>query len=193
MAVFLSPVSLASLVRRRDAHLQANTPYIAESPHNRRHAAMSLLQDAMPEYEGIRLVVKWRLEASMLCCGCLLGKLECGANRLAPSMTTSPILSVFSSGNKESMNVKRVSTCLRLSRFYRSRLSHQRHGAFQRRNASTSSTSSASQAASPASPLASITAELDKLAPCFDIPADSIEIIRSPSDFFEALKVSHYA
>ncbi|KAK0289486.1 CDP-diacylglycerol--glycerol-3-phosphate 3-phosphatidyltransferase [Friedmanniomyces endolithicus] len=43
-------------------------------------------------------------------------------------------------------------------------------------------------APSQASPLASITSELDKLTPRFDVSADDIEIIRSPSDFFEALK-----
>lgn len=41
---------------------------------------------------------------------------------------------------------------------------------------------------STASALASLTSELDKLSPRFDVPAESITILRSPSDFFETLK-----
>lgn len=41
---------------------------------------------------------------------------------------------------------------------------------------------------SSAAPLASITSELDKLSPRFDISADNIEILRSPSDFYQTLK-----
>lgn len=39
-----------------------------------------------------------------------------------------------------------------------------------------------------ASPLASISTELDKLAPRFDVSADSIQILKEPSDFYETLK-----
>ncbi|KAF2718339.1 hypothetical protein K431DRAFT_287733 [Polychaeton citri CBS 116435] len=49
------------------------------------------------------------------------------------------------------------------------------------------------QGASPtpqsvASPIASITTELDKLSPRIDVSADSIEILRSPAQFYETLK-----
>ncbi|KAK3069802.1 CDP-diacylglycerol--glycerol-3-phosphate 3-phosphatidyltransferase [Teratosphaeriaceae sp. CCFEE 6253] len=51
-----------------------------------------------------------------------------------------------------------------------------------------SSFASADRISSSASPLASINSELDKLTPRFDVSADSIEIIKSPVDFYEALK-----
>ncbi|KAK3673683.1 CDP-diacylglycerol--glycerol-3-phosphate 3-phosphatidyltransferase [Recurvomyces mirabilis] len=41
---------------------------------------------------------------------------------------------------------------------------------------------------SPAASLASITGELDKLTPRFDVPADCIQIIQSPSEFYATLK-----
>jgi len=37
--------------------------------------------------------------------------------------------------------------------------------------------------------LTSITNELDKLSPRFDISADSIEILRDPAQFYSILKV----
>ncbi|TKA73894.1 hypothetical protein B0A55_03793 [Friedmanniomyces simplex] len=60
----------------------------------------------------------------------------------------------------------------------------------QRRLSTTYSAPVAASHSAPsaASPIASITSELDKLTPRFDVSADSIEIIKSPSDFFEALK-----
>ncbi|EMC96891.1 hypothetical protein BAUCODRAFT_574670 [Baudoinia panamericana UAMH 10762] len=51
-----------------------------------------------------------------------------------------------------------------------------------------STTTAPGPAQSPASPLASITSELDKLTPRFDVSADDIEIIRSPTEFYETLK-----
>lgn len=43
--------------------------------------------------------------------------------------------------------------------------------------------------ASNVSPLAAITSDLDELTPRFDVDANAIEIIRSPTEFYETLKV----
>jgi len=57
----------------------------------------------------------------------------------------------------------------------------------------SSATSQASSPAvmqqSPVSLLATLTGELDKIAPRFELDPDKIEIIHSPSEFYEALKV----
>ncbi|EAU30511.1 conserved hypothetical protein [Aspergillus terreus NIH2624] len=53
---------------------------------------------------------------------------------------------------------------------------------------STSSTSSGTHAPSAASPLGSITAELDRVAPCFEVPASRITILDSPASFYSTLK-----
>lgn len=45
-------------------------------------------------------------------------------------------------------------------------------------------------AASAPSPLAGITAELDRIAPRFEVPASQIHIIDSPAHFYSTLKVS---
>lgn len=46
------------------------------------------------------------------------------------------------------------------------------------------------QAISKAGMLAPFVNELDKLAPSIDIRGDQIQILKTPSDFYEALKVS---
>ncbi|KKK19568.1 CDP-diacylglycerol--glycerol-3-phosphate 3-phosphatidyltransferase [Aspergillus ochraceoroseus] len=43
-------------------------------------------------------------------------------------------------------------------------------------------------AQSSASPLGSITAELDRIAPCFEVPASRISILDSPASFYSTLK-----
>ena len=63
------------------------------------------------------------------------------------------------------------------------------HGAIQRRRMSTMGSPIPSPSSSMASPLASVTSELDKLSPRFDVPAGSIEVLKSPSEFYETLKV----
>lgn len=40
-----------------------------------------------------------------------------------------------------------------------------------------------------ASPLGTITAELDRVAPCFEVPASRINILDSPASFYKTLKV----
>jgi len=63
-------------------------------------------------------------------------------------------------------------------------------GRHQQRRLSTSAPSPPAAASqSPISPLASITSDLDRLSPRFDVPAESIEILRSPNEFYETLKV----
>ncbi|KAI6793444.1 hypothetical protein KC360_g2109 [Hortaea werneckii] len=86
---------------------------------------------------------------------------------------------------------RRAVTCLSTSRLSLKCGKAIKNGRPQRRLSSTSASSAAGTpltVASPAAPLASITGELDKLTPRFDVSADDIEILRSPSDFFETLK-----
>ncbi|KAK4501888.1 hypothetical protein PRZ48_007697 [Zasmidium cellare] len=88
------------------------------------------------------------------------------------------------------MITRRVSTCLRLSK-QSIRISRPRYnGVFQKRFASTSSAPAAapSTTSSSTSQLAVITNELDKISPRFSVPADSIQILKSPSEFYETLK-----
>ncbi|KAL4870517.1 hypothetical protein BDV12DRAFT_55367 [Aspergillus spectabilis] len=60
---------------------------------------------------------------------------------------------------------------------------------FWERSFSTSIPHSTSTAApSIASPLGSITTELDRIAPCFEIPASRITILDSPASFYTTLK-----
>lgn len=86
---------------------------------------------------------------------------------------------------------RRAVTCLNTCRLSSKCGKAIRHGRPQRRLSSTSASSAPGApftVASPAAPLASITGELDKLTPRFDVSAEDIEILRSPSDFFETLK-----
>lgn len=57
-------------------------------------------------------------------------------------------------------------------------------------SAYTTSTSPSANASSTASPLGSITSELDRIAPCFEVPASRITILDSPASFYSTLKVS---
>lgn len=61
------------------------------------------------------------------------------------------------------------------------------------RRFSTSSSSPVSSSApqSQASMLATITTDLDKIAPKFEIQPDQIDVLKTPVEFFETLKVSH--
>lgn len=99
----------------------------------------------------------------------------------------SPFPPVFQNSDNILMITRRSGVCARQLRQSSGR--RYRHGSLQRRKASSSSPIPAT-APSPASPLASITSELDKLSPRFDVPAGSIEILRGPSEFYDALKVS---
>lgn len=59
-----------------------------------------------------------------------------------------------------------------------------------RRYSTADASSMASSAPqSHASMLAPITADLDKIAPRFEIQPEQIEILRTPSEFYETLKV----
>ncbi|KAF7597362.1 CDP-diacylglycerol--glycerol-3-phosphate 3-phosphatidyltransferase [Aspergillus hancockii] len=55
-------------------------------------------------------------------------------------------------------------------------------------SAYTTSTSANANAPSTASPLATITSELDQIAPCFEVPASRIKILDSPATFYSTLK-----
>lgn len=54
---------------------------------------------------------------------------------------------------------------------------------------STSSTTTTPTAPSPASILGAFTDECDKLAPKFEVEGSQIQILRTPSEFYETLKV----
>ena len=86
---------------------------------------------------------------------------------------------------------RRPQTSFRVSQQIRSRrwLIRQ-HVRVQRRCASTASTPGCGSPAANThvSQIAVITNELDKLSPRFDVPAESIEILQSPTEFYEALK-----
>lgn len=88
------------------------------------------------------------------------------------------------------MITRRALTCLRTGRLTKPCRSKRNYGRIQRRLSSSTGapTATPSTPQSPAAALASITGELDKLSPRFDVSADSIEIIRSPSEFYETLK-----
>lgn len=61
------------------------------------------------------------------------------------------------------------------------------------RSYATSSTSTASPIAqSPTSILGTLTTELDKISPRFELQSSQIRILKSPVDFYEALKVGSY-
>jgi CDP-diacylglycerol---glycerol-3-phosphate 3-phosphatidyltransferase len=57
------------------------------------------------------------------------------------------------------------------------------------RRYSTASSPVLANGASQASILGVFTGELDKIAPRFDMNGSQIQILRSPTDFYEALKV----
>lgn len=62
-----------------------------------------------------------------------------------------------------------------------------------KRRYSNSSVTPPAIAPSPAAALGGLNTELDKLSPRFDISSSQIEILRSPSDFYETLKASQIA
>ena len=85
------------------------------------------------------------------------------------------------------MNVRRVLPCLRQASSSTARRHVTKYGRVERRYSSTSS-GTAAPIQSSAAPIASITNELDKLSPRFDVPAESIEILRTPAEFYATLK-----
>ena len=88
------------------------------------------------------------------------------------------------------MIVRRVLPCLRQvsSSSGNARRQITKYGRVQRRYSSTSAAGPAASVSSSAAPIASITSELDRLSPRFDVPAASIEILRTPAEFYSALK-----
>ena len=88
------------------------------------------------------------------------------------------------------MIVRRVLPCLRQASSSVARRQVTKYGRVQRRYSSTSIGSAlpAAPVQSSAAPIASITNELDRLSPRFDIPAESIEILRTPAEFYSTLK-----
>lgn len=86
------------------------------------------------------------------------------------------------------MNVRRVLPCLRQASSSTARRHVTKYGRVQRRYSSTSSGNAAAPIQSSAAPIASITNELDKISPRFDVPAESIEILRTPAEFYATLK-----
>lgn len=89
------------------------------------------------------------------------------------------------------MITRRATSCLKALRLPSQCGRSIRYARPQRRRLSSSAsapTVAPLMGQSPAAPLSSITSELDKLAPRFDVSADDIQILQSPSEFFETLK-----
>ncbi|KXT04884.1 hypothetical protein AC578_3462 [Pseudocercospora eumusae] len=87
------------------------------------------------------------------------------------------------------MITRRVSPLLRLSVQSKQNRRLCRKSYIQRRHASTTTTAATpTSTQSSASQLAVITGELDKLSPRFEVSADSIQILQTPTDFYETLK-----
>jgi hypothetical protein len=59
-----------------------------------------------------------------------------------------------------------------------------------KRRYSNSSVAPTANSPSPGAALGGLNTELDKLSPRFDISSSQIEILRTPSDFYETLKAS---
>lgn len=166
-------------------YLQTNTPQVAESPHDRRHVGGGALGVAMARRGSAQVGSR---DARM--------KLKCGDPLKIDEMVS---VSDFTFRHRHflrkhhdiSMLTRRVFPCLRASKQVRSLREVSRHGGIQKRFSSTSSTPAATPASgqTSASQLAAFTSELDKLSPRFDVPADSIEILKSPTEFYETLKV----
>lgn len=70
-----------------------------------------------------------------------------------------------------------------------SRVSSQRFARARRYTTANAPSTAASTSQSQASMLATITTDLDKIAPRFEVQPEQIEILRTPSEFFETLKV----
>lgn len=88
------------------------------------------------------------------------------------------------------MIVRRVVPCLRQASSGIARRHIGSYGRVQRRYSSGGPSAPAAQTqSSSAAPIASITNELDRLSPRFDVPADAIEILRTPAEFYANLKV----
>ncbi|KAI5365474.1 putative phospholipase D/Transphosphatidylase, CDP-alcohol phosphatidyltransferase class-II family [Septoria linicola] len=88
------------------------------------------------------------------------------------------------------MLMRRVFPCLRATKV-RAANNGSQNGSLRRHFSSTSSMPAAAtpaSAQSSASQLAVFTGELDKISPRFDISADAIEVLKSPTEFYETLK-----
>ena len=166
-------------------YLQTDTPQVAESPHDRRHVGGGALGVAMVRRCSAQVGSR---DARM--------KLKCGDPLKIDEMVS---VSDFTFRHRHvqlnhhdiSMLTRRVFPCLRASKQVRSLRKVSRNGGLQKRFSSTSFTPAATPASgqASASQLAAFTSELDKLSPRFDVSADSIEILKSPTEFYETLKV----
>lgn len=72
------------------------------------------------------------------------------------------------------------------------RMANRRYPAARRFSSSSSPSPSTSTPQSQASMLATITTDLDKIAPRFEIEPEQIQILKSPTEFYETLKVSNH-
>jgi CDP-diacylglycerol--glycerol-3-phosphate 3-phosphatidyltransferase len=60
------------------------------------------------------------------------------------------------------------------------------------RRYSTSTSSTTASSSSPASMLGAFTNELDRIAPKFEVQGSQIQLLRTPAEFYETLKVGNY-
>ena len=82
-------------------------------------------------------------------------------------------------------SLKRCSAPRRLQ-VCRPRMLHAKRRSY---STSTSSIATAGAPASPASMLGAFTNEFDKIAPKFEVHGSQIDVLRSPAEFYETLKV----
>lgn len=87
------------------------------------------------------------------------------------------------------MIARSVSRCSPLRRIQISKLNTFTIPKQRRFSSSSPSTASHSNPSSPASMLAAFTDELDKIAPRFEINGSQIQVLHSPADFYQTLKV----
>lgn len=187
---------LAALAAERGldrSHLDANAAYVAQRTQYRRH------RDRGPTVQSTRNAGGKVNGSGMLNGGsCGVGSEE--RSQLGfPSAGRPPYPHPIEGHQHAPMIPRRALIHLtRLAKTpqrIRSQYGHRvRHNRTQTRFSSSSSapwgaTAQQAQPPSAIAPLASITNELDKLSPRFDVSADAIEIIRSPSEFYATLKV----
>lgn len=191
VAIFLH-VLLARLSYNRSCgtDLEANLPQIAERPANCRHCSgwfnLSGLSSCDDEVGDGCLDVE-------VCLHCLT------ANRRSHIYNhedqyisiTNRVLVYIEVLPKAQMFARTVlSSCRRCTR-QGTKASRALKNAPRRRYSDASpSSAAATDVQSPIAALGSLTSELDKLSPRFDIDASQYQILQSPTEFFETLKVN---
>lgn len=91
---------------------------------------------------------------------------------------------------ERSMIIRSITRCCRIRKVPSFQAPFQRMK--QRTYSTSNSTATAPIPPSPASVLGAFTNECDKIAPKFEVHGSQIQILRTPSEFYETLKVGIY-